>query len=108
MHFARLASSPRLQRVHRFLEDGLEHSTLEVALGAQVVNPGTYISELRAQGAVINCRQTTSQPRGERVWLYRMEKPVPGEACDSRQAGCDGPERRRLPPPHQVAREPGS
>lgn len=77
MHFARLASSPRLQRVHAFLEDGLEHSTLELALGATVCNPGTYVSELRAQGAVIVCRQTTSQPRGERVWLYRMVKPVP-------------------------------
>ena len=81
MHFARLASSPRLQRVHSFLEDGLEHSTLEVALGAQVVNPGTYVSELRAQGAVITCRQTRSEPRGERVWLYKMTKPVSGAAA---------------------------
>lgn len=77
MHFARLASSPRLQRLHAFLEDGLEHSTLELALGARICNPGTYVSELRAQGAVIECRQTTSEPRGERVWLYRMTTPVP-------------------------------
>ena len=77
MHFARLASSARLQRVHAFLSDGLEHSTLELALGARIVNPGTYVSELRAQGAVVECHQTTSH-RGERVWLYRMVRPVPG------------------------------
>ena len=81
MHFARLASSPRLQRLHALLADGREYSTLELALGAQVCNPGTYVSELRAQGAVITCRQTRSQPRGERVWLYRMTTPVPEETA---------------------------
>ena len=77
MHFARLATSPRLQRLHAFLRDSLEHSTMEIALGARVCNPGTYISELRAQGAVIECRQTRSEARGERIWLYRMVTPVP-------------------------------
>ena len=80
MHYAKLASSPRLQRVHAFLSDGLEHSTLELALGARIVNPGTYVSELRAQGAVVECRQTRSEFRGERVWLYKMVTPVPGAA----------------------------
>ena len=79
MHAARFKRSPRLQRVHALLSDGAEHSTLEIAIRAEVCAVNSCISELRDQGAQIHCRQIRSQ-RGERLWLYRMTAPVPREA----------------------------
>lgn len=76
MHAARLDSSPRLQRVHKLLSDGGEHSTLEIAISAEVCAVNSCISELRDQGAEITCRQIRSQS-GQRLWLYRMTSPVP-------------------------------
>ncbi len=75
MNFAGLAKSPRLQRVHELLADGRERSTLEIAKTAKVCAVNSCISELRENGAAIECRQ---ERRGtERVWLYRMVSPAP-------------------------------
>lgn len=79
MHFARLARSPRLQRLHAYLSDGAEHTTWEIVTGARVANPSTYVSELRAQGAEITCRPLGGGARGERIYAYRMVRPVPEE-----------------------------
>ena len=64
MHAARLDRSPRLQRVHALLSDGVERSTLDIA-------------ELRKNGAWIECRQIVTPADGSRIFLYRMIVPCP-------------------------------
>lgn len=75
MHAASLDRSPRLQRVHDLLKDGDERSTLDIALNASVCAVSAIVSELRAQGAEIECRQDRTASGG-RIWLYRMTRPV--------------------------------
>lgn len=73
MNHAGLKTSPRLQRLHRFLSDGAEHSTMDCVMGAHVCAVNAAISELRANGAEIECRQTVDDNR-TRVFLYRMTR----------------------------------
>ena len=80
MHAAKLSRSPRLARVYRLLSDGAEHSTLEIMLGADVCAVSACISELRANGAYIHCRQAVRPTTGERFYLYRLVRPVPTDA----------------------------
>ena len=75
MHAARLERSPRLRRVHELLIDGREYSTLEIVDAARVCAVNSIISELRANGMNIECRQSVA-PHGERIWLYRMVSPA--------------------------------
>lgn len=70
MHAAHIDRSARLQRVEALLSDGAEHSTLDIVTGAQVCAVNSIISELRANGREILCRQATGA--GQRIWLYRM------------------------------------
>jgi hypothetical protein len=65
-------------RVHSLLADGLERSTLEIGRAADVCAVNSCIAELRANGAEIACRQIRRQTTGERIWVYRMVKRVPG------------------------------
>lgn len=71
-HAARLAHSPRLQRVLKVLEDGDEHSTLEIQNRAQVCSVSSCISELRKNDAEITCVQR-AEDDGLR-WYYRMTR----------------------------------
>ena len=75
MHAAKLSRSLRLQRVHGYLADGRERSTLDIVRGADVCAVNACIAELRANGAEIICRQSVSR-RGERIWLYRLIRPA--------------------------------
>lgn len=84
MHAAKLSRSPRLRRVHELLRDGRERSTLEIIASARVCAVNAAIAELRANGAEIDCRQTSSK-RGERIWLYRMVRPAPPSSKGARQ-----------------------
>ena len=77
MHAARLDRSKRLQRVHALLKDGAEHSTLDIVKAAGVCAVNSCIAELRANGAVIDCRQVHHRVNGQRYFLYRMTAPVP-------------------------------
>ncbi len=79
MHAARLGRSARLRRVHELLADGREYSTLEIAIRPEVCAVNSCVSELRAQGAEIACRQERD-PKGQRIWLYRMLVSVPEAA----------------------------
>ena len=72
MNAAKLDESPRLQRVRRLLSDGQEYSTRDIVIGAHVCAVNSIISELRANGLDISCRQVRA-PCGERVWLYKLE-----------------------------------
>ncbi|MEL6478105.1 MAG: hypothetical protein AAFR17_12335 [Pseudomonadota bacterium] len=70
MNAAKLSTSPRLIRVLAVLEDGQEHSSLEVAARSGTIAPGTCVSELRANGYSIDCTQRHVE--GKRVWYYRL------------------------------------
>ena len=80
MHAAKLEKSARLARVYRLLSDGREHSTLDIMRGADVCAVSACISELRDErnGADIRCRQAVRQSTGQRFYLYRLVRPVPG------------------------------
>lgn len=67
-HYAKLARSPRLQRVRDFLLDGREHSTMDIISGARVANVSAAISELRFNGIKVDCER-----RGD-VWWYSLGK----------------------------------
>lgn len=67
MNAARIEHSPRLQRVARLLEDGKEHSTLDIMIEASVCAVSACVSELRSNGYDIRCRRVGD------VWYYRME-----------------------------------
>jgi len=77
MHAARLSRSPRLRRVHALLMDGRERSTLEIVTQARVCAVNAAISELRTNGAEIDCRRIVDPATGARLWLYRMVRPAP-------------------------------
>ncbi len=76
MRAARIDRSPRLQRAHALLSDGRERSTLEIITGAGVCAVNSVISELRANGYYIECRQVRNPATGQRLWLYRMPNPM--------------------------------
>ena len=77
MHAARLAESPRLQRVLEVLSDGREHSTLDISQQARVCAVNSCIAELHANGKSISCRQVV-EPLFGRIWVYRLH---PGGEC---------------------------
>ena len=73
MHNARLAKSPRLQRVLTALRQAKgEISSFDLTLKAKTPAIGTCISELRANGADINCRQTHED--GQTRFYYSLIK----------------------------------
>lgn len=72
MHAARLDHSPRLQAVLRALSDGAERSTLDLVRETGRCAINSIVSELRANGYAIHCRQAKA-PGGGRIWLYRLE-----------------------------------
>ena len=78
IHAASLESSPRLQRVHALLADGLERSTREIIQAARVCAVNSAVAELRANGLHIHCRRIRS-PAGEHTWLYRLEEQTHGQ-----------------------------
>jgi hypothetical protein len=77
MHAAKLATSSRLRRVHAFMLDGDWHSTWEIMTACRTVNTSTAISELRANGAAIECRRFPDHETSEaHIFKYRMTRPV--------------------------------
>ncbi len=78
MHSARLDRSPRLQRLLAALKTRDELTSMELLVEARIVGLSAAVSELRANGAIVDCRQTT-RAGGEPVWLYRLVA-EPGEA----------------------------
>lgn len=68
MNAAKLSKSARLQRVAAILQDGAEHSTMEIIERAHVCAVNSIVAELRANGRTIHC-----QRRGN-AWFYRMPR----------------------------------
>ena len=81
MHAGRFATCDRLKRVHALLADGGEHSTLEIGRAMGVCAVNSIVAELRANGAVIDCRQAIDPRTRRRRWYYRMLAPVPEAAA---------------------------
>lgn len=77
MHNARLDKSPRLQRTLKALRNAKgEISSFDLTLQVRTPSIGTAISELRANGAKINCRQEAKN--GKRVYYYSLIKEPKG------------------------------
>ena len=66
MHNARLADSPRLQRVARVLSDLKPHTTRDIIRSACVCAVNSAISELRANGMKVLCKR-----EGD-IWRYQL------------------------------------
>jgi hypothetical protein len=81
MHAARLAHSPRLQRLLTVLADGREHSTQELIGAARICAVNSCAAELRAQGLPIACRRQGG------AWYYRLGLP----AAPARRAAAGAP-----------------
>jgi hypothetical protein len=74
MNAASALKSARLQRVLKVLSDGREHSTYDLMRRAKAPAPGTCVSELRQNGAIIECTRRSDGPNGEPRWYYKMTK----------------------------------
>ncbi|MGR3468995.1 MAG: hypothetical protein ACU0CI_14075 [Shimia sp.] len=82
MKHARLATSPRLQKVLDVLRAAQgELSTEDIIQRAGVCAVSTAISELRHNGAEISCRQSTDPKHGARVWFYTLRKEPPNDVA---------------------------
>lgn len=66
MNHANIQTSERLQRVDKFLSDGLFHSTRDIVIGAQVCAVNSCVAELRRNGRHIVGRWE------DKVFYYRM------------------------------------
>ena len=66
MNAAKMSKSERLQRVFNVLLDGLEHTTRNIIRKAHVCAVNSIISELRYNGANIECERRGSK------WFYRL------------------------------------
>ena len=73
-HHARVENSARLQRVLDVLSDGRWHSSLEIAMKARTVAPGSCVAELRSNGFDIECRYRETTEEGRRVFEYRLKR----------------------------------
>ena len=81
MHAARLDSSPRLRRVLEALLERGELTTRDLVVEAEVCAVNSCISELRANGFDIDCRQSVAHAGGPRVWLYSLADPHAARAA---------------------------
>ena len=88
IHAAKPARSARLRRVLAALRGGAEISSLALAMAARTVAPGTCVSELRANGYAIACRQEAT-PAG-RVWLYRLVSGPESAAQEAKDSAATG------------------
>ena len=61
MNHANLKTSKRLQRLHKVLSDGKEHSGMDIIKAAHIYAVSAAVSELRANGCNIVCRQSRNE-----------------------------------------------
>jgi nitric oxide reductase activation protein len=67
IHYAKLDSSSRLQKLLMHLSDGAEHSTLDIIKNTSLCAINSAISELRRNGIAVTCRRI-----GREVWTYQL------------------------------------
>lgn len=69
-------NSERLQKIHRFLNDGRWHSTRDIVKSVDEMAINSAVHELRQNGAVVECK-AVSIKGARRHWEYFMHAPVP-------------------------------
>ena len=74
IHYAKLANSPRLQRLHALLQSGKEYTTLEIMQSAKICAVSSAICELRLNGIDI----PPAKMVGRGVYSYKLN--LQGEA----------------------------
>ena len=67
MHFAKLDKSDRLQRVYNLLRQEGSQTTMDIIQKAGVCAVSSIISEMRAQGIIIDC-----EPIKRGVYKYTL------------------------------------
>ena len=72
MHHARLENSPRLKKLLAALSDGQWHSTAELSHRCHNYAVGTSISELRANGKLIEAKHVRAEISGQRWFEYQL------------------------------------
>jgi len=78
IHFANLATSPRLQRLLAILREypgGL--TTREIVHRANIMAVNSAVCELRKQGFAITCQMFGRTKQGSSVFLYRLTEATP-------------------------------
>ena len=70
LKYAKLATSPRLQRLHKLLKTGREYSTREIDRIADICAVSTAVAELRCNGIDVKCTWRTVG--GRRLYYYHM------------------------------------
>lgn len=78
LHYAKLAHSPRLQRLLALLQRrGRTGATsLEIAIECRTVAAATCVSELRSNGYDVLAVQERDTDSGAKVYRYRLVDPV--------------------------------
>ena len=76
MNHADLKTSKRLRRLYELLSDGREHSGMDIIYLARIQAVSAAVSELRANGCNIVCRQIRKKT-GDGVGLRSMYRMVP-------------------------------
>lgn len=74
MHAAKLAKSARMQAILAFMrERGTSGATSwEIAERFRVLNIGTEMAALRANGITVNCECLGMNENGRRIYVYRV------------------------------------
>lgn len=74
IHYAKLSSSKRLQKLHRLLSTGGEYTTHEISRLAGIQAVSAAITELRRNGISINCRFISHDAVSDsRTYGYQLE-----------------------------------
>lgn len=74
MHYADLSKSKRLQRLMRYMSDGLPHSTLDIVRGAGVCAVNSAMAELRRNGINISpAKMVCTTADGDHVYVYQWK-----------------------------------
>lgn len=71
IHYAKLESSKRLQRVLKMLKRGGAYTTQQIIRQAHVCAVNSIVTELRKNGHQIGCFIKTV--KGQRRWYYMLE-----------------------------------
>lgn len=71
-HYAKLESSPRLQRLYSFLtgRGSVGATSMEIVQHCNIMNPGCSISELKRNGIIIDCRPEGATEDKRRKFRY--------------------------------------
>lgn len=74
MNFSKVLGSPPQQRILHLLKDGIAYTTREIQRRARVCNPATWISSLKMQGYVIECKyKGVNKKTGARIYTYQLK-----------------------------------